>query len=603
MITAMESAKISYKYPKDLHENMAFRALLIERAKHNVELQRMLKGMCAQNRLFYFNVFLFTYDPRRGFLRNVPFITYTFQDNAILWDAQKATNGEDSLYEKSRDMGCTWILVGNDLYDWLFFPEKIEIRWGSRKEDYVDKRGDMDSIFEKFRHALRNMPDWLLPEGFNWKEHDNHMRLINPETGSSITGESTNDQFGRGGRKYRIRFDEFAFWDCDDNAWKACADATNCRTALSTPNGPGNRFAQLAKDPALEKITLHWTLHPLKRKGAYLLKHGQKVPINLENDENAAFRCWLEHRGEAAPEGMKGGVVRSDWYDAECERRKDNEIAEELDIDYLRSGMPFFDLRAVARQARWTYYQRQSPAEKIPTGRHIRASLVDVDHKIECRESEHGWLRVFELPKKGAQYVLSADTAEGLAKHDEAFGVVRDKYTRNVVASFNGAYEPDAFAKKLQLVGAFYNKALTAPENNNHGYSVCSDLKQMDCNLYWTEKKLKDGKIERVKAGFTTTTVTRPQMLDQADEDLRKDACEVRDPIVLSQMETFVRNENSGKPEADGDFLDDGVLAFAIGGQVIQEKPYKPRRTTPSSTAREAARPTNAGFRFGRRDK
>lgn len=599
-MTTVTMPKISFKYPKTLHENLAYRNLLLDLAENDKEVQDILRTRCMQDRLFFFNVFLFTYDPRRGMIRNVPFITYEFQDNAIIWDTMIARKGKDNLIEKSRDMGCTWILIGNDIYDWLFFHEKIEIRWGSRKEDYVDKRGDMDSIFEKFRHALRNIPDWLLPEGFSWEKHDNHMRLINPETGSSLTGESTNDQFGRGGRKFRIRFDEFAFWDCDDNAWKACADATNCRTALSTPNGPGNRFAQLAKSPDIEKMTLHWTLHPIKRKGVYLLKHGEKVPINIDNDENAAFRCWLEHRGDIAPDGIKGGVVRSEWYDSECDRRKDNEVAEELDIDYLRSGMPFFDLRAVARQARWTYYQRLSPSEKIPVGRHIRASLVDVDHKIEYRESEHGWLRIFELPRKGAQYVVSGDTSEGLPKHDEAFGVVRDKYTRNVVAAFNGEYEPDDFANKLQIVGAFYNKALVAPENNNHGYSVCSDLQKMNCNLYWTERKGKDGKITRVKPGFTTTSASRPQMLDQADEDIRKDACEVRDPVILSQMETFVRNEKSGKPEADGEFLDDGVLAFAIGGQVIQERPYKPK---PNATRvkREATRPANAGFRFGRR--
>jgi len=601
-MSVMTLPDISFDYPKDLEGNIAYRDKMIALAENDEVIQELLKAHCRDNRLFFFNVFLFTYDPRRIFARNIPFITYPFQDESILWDASIADRGKDNLFEKSRDMGVTWICVGNDIHDFLFKQEKIEIRWGSRKEDYVDKRGDMDSIFEKFRHAIKNLPIWMMPKGFSWKEHDNHMRLINPETDSSISGEATNDNFGRGGRKYRIRFDEFAFWACDQAAWQGCADATLCRTALSTPNGPGNRFATLAKSDNIEMKTLHWTLHPDKVKGAYIIqKDGTKVPIDVEQDSQAAFNVWLKNRGEIAPPGMIGGVIRSEWYDNECERRdKDSEVAEELDIDYLRSGFPFFDLRAVSRQVKYTLAQRLTPLESIPHMRYIRASLVDVDNKIEIREQSHGWLKIFEMPLKHGQYVLFGDTAEGLAKGDEAFAVVRDKYTRNVMATCHGAFDPDDFALKLQKIGALYNKCLTAPENNNHGYSVCSDLKQLDCNLYFTRRKDSKGKHVKIKAGFTTTTTTRPQMLDQANEDISKDACEVRDPVIISQMETFVRNEKNGKPEADGDFLDDGVIAFAGAGIIIQEYPYNHKKTKTQDMTKFINRPRNGSFRFKR---
>ena len=591
----------SLKYPKTFIENLAYRADLLLMAKDNKLMQGALKMQCRLDRLFFYNVFMFTYDPRRVFCRNVPFITYPFQDKAILWDAQMGDEGKDNLFEKSRDMGMTWICVGNDLHDWLFKEEKIEIRWGSRKEDYVDKRGDMDAIFPKFRHALRYMPVWMLPDGFNWKKHDNHMRLINPETHSSLSGESTNEQFGRGGRKYRIRFDEFAFWDSDVSAWQSCADATNCRTALSTPNGPGNKFAILAKGNDITKYTLHWTLHPEKQKGAYILKKdGTKEPIDVEQDPSAAFNIWLKNRGEIAPKGMKGGIIRSIWYDHECGRREDSEVAEELDIDYLRSGRPFFDLRSISKQIEWEELVRDLPSDKIPRGKYIKAALVDVDNKIEIREEEYGWIRLFEMPKRGSQYVNFGDTAEGLAKGDHCFGCVRDKYTRNVVATYNGEWDPDDFALKMEKVSKLFNKALTAPENNNHGYSVCSDLKTMDCNLYWTTKRSKAGKVERTKAGWSTTATTRPIMLDQGKEDIKKDACEVRCPVILGQMKTFVRHETSGKPQADGSFLDDGVISFCGCGAVIQEYPYKYVKNVVKNMTKYHNRPKNGSFKFGR---
>jgi hypothetical protein len=64
-------------------------------------------------------------------------------------------------------------------------------------------------------------------------------------------------------------------------------------------------------------------------------------------------------------------------------------------------------------------------------------------------------------------------------------------------------------------------------------------------------------------------------MLDQLSEELRKDAVELRDPILIQQCRTFVMNPNNGKPEADEGLLDDAVLAAAIAGAVIQEYPYK----------------------------
>ena len=118
----------------------------------------------------------------------------------------------------------------------------------------------------------------------------------------------------------------------------------------------------------------------------------------------------------------------------------------------------------------------------------------------------------------------------------------------------------------------------------------------MDCDLYWTfkEDKITKKKIP-VKPGFTTSSTSRPLILDQLAEEIEKETAELRDADIISQCETFINNLK-GKPEADGDFLDDLVMATAIGGQAIKDHPYeKPKE---KKHRPERIRPDNAGFGF-----
>jgi len=573
------------KYPKTVEENLRFRASLLREAEDNITLQSVCKELCRRDRLFFYNVFAWTYDPRTE-ARHLPFITYQYQDEIIKWDALCSLAQRDNLVEKSRDMGATWIFTVNDVHDWLFQTSMMDILWGSRKEEYVDSRGDMKSIFEKIRYTLRYLPDWMLPRDFSWRKHDNHMRIKNPQTGSTLTGESTNDSFGRGDRKYRIRFDEFAFWDCDKRAWEGCADTTNCRTALSTPNGSSNHYARIRHDKSIQISikTLHWTLHPDKSKGAYYMSDGNQIPID---DSNRAFAMWKE-----------GIEVRSPWYDAECKRRKPDMVAQELDIDYLKSGRPYFDLKALKLQKEWRVLQRENTGDPVPYGRYVMVDIKEDNRGVRPVEGHNGWVRVFEYPQPGHLYVVSDDISEGLDKGDESFCVVRDRYTRNVVAAFNGLYKPEEVAYRSWLLERMYFNAINAPENNNHGYSVCKDLENLGSNLYYYTDQDKENSPP--KRGFSTTGKTRPVMLSRLEEEIRMYSFEVRCPVLIGQCGTFVNKK--GKPQADGDMLDDGVMSLAINGYVLDENPYRSSKGAASARRKSMVRKVrgkkNGGMKF-----
>ena len=60
--------------------------------------------------LFAFNVFFWTFDPRTK-EKDLPFITYDFQDKAILEINDAIDKQEDLFADKSRDMGVSWIVL------------------------------------------------------------------------------------------------------------------------------------------------------------------------------------------------------------------------------------------------------------------------------------------------------------------------------------------------------------------------------------------------------------------------------------------------------------------------------------------------------------
>ena len=488
-------------------------------------------------------------------------------------------------------MGASWMVLYVYTWYWLFVPNS-DFRVGSRKEDFVDKIGDMDTLLEKVRFCIEALPIWMRPEGFSASEHATYMKIRNPVNQNTIIGESANAHFGSGGRRKSIFLDEFAKWDQSVSyaAWTATADITKCRLVTSTPVGSGNKFAELARGTKekIKKVTLHWTLHPEKNPGTYYFNGPDRIPIEPEK----ANELW-----------RRGLKVRSPWYDRECERRSEADIAQELDINYLKSGFPFFSIESLRKQKPWKSLIRRLPTDPIPYGFYVRGKIREIDGKFDFFENQlETWAKIFEFPKSYMQYALAADTSEGLAKGDESFAVVRDKYSRNVVATIRGLIPPDQYARYIWLLAKFFNDAELAPENNNMGYAVCKDVEMMGCKLYYTPRLEQSTEGDTKKRGFTTSAKTRPLILAQAEEEVRLQQCEIRDEDIIGQMETFVRDPNTGTPRADGMFLDDGVMAYAICGQIITEKPLRVRGSGDSIKADLIAKRTrelkNGGFRF-----
>lgn len=238
-------------YPKDEAQNLIFRVTLLSAAEEREggrytekarEIQKLCNTICKDNVFTFFNVFLWTYDPRpdRGH-PDKPFCTYPRQNDYIRWlDLQyDKPHNISGFVDKSRDVGFSYVTIGWIIHRWLF-DEGFNAKLGSRKEEYVDKKGDPDSLFYKAEYMLRKLPDWMLPPGFEFDKNRRHLMIDRPDNSNTITGESANPDFGRAGRQSFVLLDEFGFWPWARPSWEACGESAHFRLAGTTPPITGN---------------------------------------------------------------------------------------------------------------------------------------------------------------------------------------------------------------------------------------------------------------------------------------------------------------------------------------------------------------------------
>jgi hypothetical protein len=262
-----------------------------------------------------------TYDPRnagRGKPAYMPFILFPRQAECVQFLRACMDAEENGLIEKARDMGATWVACAYSVWLWRFYPGAA-VGWGSRKEQLVDKLGDPDSIFEKMRILIRRLPREFWPRGFSDADHMTYLRIVNPETGATITGEA-GDNIGRGGRKLVYFKDEAAHYERPEKIEAALADNTRVQIDISSVNGLGNVFHRRREagrewnsGPAVKGVTnvfvMDWRDHPHKDDAWYLSRKRK-----AEADGLAHIFAQEVDRNYAA--SVDGVIIPAEWITA-----------------------------------------------------------------------------------------------------------------------------------------------------------------------------------------------------------------------------------------------------------------------------------------------
>ena len=453
--------------PKDPKANLAFRKELIQMGSTDKKAAEELYIMCSRDILFYINAFCWTYDPRVGD-GTLPFLTYDFQNTALM-EMEDAIGQRDIVIKKSRDMGASWMLL--TVFEWRWhFRNSQSFLLVSRNEDYVDKPGNPKSLFWKIDFIHKYLPGWMKPRITRTK-----LRLTNEDNGSTIDGESTTGDVARGDRRTAIGLDEFAAFDVDAGyrALASTRDATKCRVFNSTPSGTNNAFFDLATSETMQRVTLHWTQHPIKSAGSY--KDSQ-------------------------------GKTRSPWYDEECKRcANPQEIAQELDIDFAGSDYQFFDVRMLDRLMEET----ASPPLAIGELLHnqVNASIESFD------PAPKGKLRLWVNPDAHGnlptdrKYVIGADIAAGTGSSNSVLAIGDCRTGEKVGELVTPHLRPDQLATYAVALGRWFcgpgKEALLIWEAPGPGRNYGDRILELGYKNIWY-KKDQTGKQAKIPGWWPT---------------------------------------------------------------------------------------------------
>lgn len=247
-----------------------------------------------------------TLDPRnveRGLPTLTPFLLFPKQEEWVAWFIERWKNQEPGITEKSREMGLSWLTVAL-ASTMCLFNEGLSVGFGSRKQEYVDEKGNPKSLLYKVRQFVS-----YLPKDFRgtWdvRKHAPFMRVEFPDTQSIITGEA-GDGIGRGDRCSFYMVDESAWLPRPELVEASLSQTTNCRQDISTPRGMSNPFARKRFGGKVKVFTFHWRDDPRKDQAWY-----EKKCYDIDDPVVIAQEIDLDYSAS-----LEGIVIPSAWVQA-----------------------------------------------------------------------------------------------------------------------------------------------------------------------------------------------------------------------------------------------------------------------------------------------
>jgi hypothetical protein len=550
--------------------------------------------MCRQKPQIVFKTMLWTFQPKReqSRFKHLPFITWPVQDEAIEELVYACRYGSDLVIDKSREMGATWIVLGTFFSEWLLMDDSTFLVT-SRKEEYVWKKGNPDTLFWKLEYMLGKLPLWITPHYSLSERH-----LENKDNHAVIDGESTNADVGAGGRRQAVFCDEFARVNAADaeTIQETLSDTTPSRIFGSTPTTRGHPFGKLRFSGQLKVITLGWWRHPWKIQGEYhspgldkisiqdITYYRKKYPgvfdaINSntvftysaferellgqypEDQAILELRFIADGNDRSNKQYYSPTGRRSPWYDTQCERRSLRDKATNIDIDYIGAGDTVFNPLTLQRQIE---DYGQDPKNSGEITYFIRDKRI-----VSCKFNPYQGRRRFlwwpdllgTRPDQTHSYIIGCDTSLGSGQSNSVASIFDCNTNRKVGRWRCPNTSPTAFAEQIVAVAQWVGGATHVPfmiwENNGCGQVFGRRVIEMGYPLIWRTQDEKNVSVKKRKSvGWHNSQETMLNLMVEYDAALEAAF------MTNSPLHKFINPDKSALHEAED------YVFFETGGGI-----------------------------------
>lgn len=385
-------------------------------------------------------------------------------------------------------------------------------------------------------------------------------KMLNPGLRSKIKIESArNTDAGRSETIHSLHCSEVAFWDRAEetmlSAMQSVPKENNTMVIIeSTANGVGGYFYntwQQATRGENDFVPLFfaWFEHPEYRMPA-------PADLLLSPEEEELSRLYNLDREQ---------IVWRRWCIANNCGGDENLFYQEYpaypEEAFLTSGRPVFNTKVLAQLL-----------NDCPDPEFV-GNVVEENGRVKFTEQPKGYLKIWKPPEEGRNYLISADVAEGLEHGDYSIADVIDRKTLEQVAQWHGHIDPDLFGVELARLARLYNRALVAPEVNNHGLTTITSLKKVYGHIYRRRTVDKITNKAKEEHGWQTNLKTKPLAIDKAVQIVRERLAKINCKETIEEMLTYVKDAKGATNAQEGCY-DDRVMAWSIGQQVAAEIPY-----------------------------
>lgn len=525
------------------------------------------------NRLRFSDLKIRTKDKRLIPFRPNKVQTKFIRDFDSTWTPEKPppklTNIRD-LNLKGRQFGITTMLAG-----WFFIDTQSSPNTASVMMAHdADASERLFRIIQTFHENLiKDYPNKSLGR----PKYSTKRELFWPESNASFfIGTAGSDEFGRSMTVNNAHLSELAFW-------KGAESIT--ASLMQTIPREGNVFGETTANGYGNFFQSEWELANQfdefgRRRSSFTPK----------------FWCWLDHEEYSIPlkEDEEPELTDEEWElkrsygmsfgqvlwmrekKLELKEKFDQEYPLTPDLAFITTGNPFFSIGKVVE-----VYTRLQHSDYDP----IPFDFLPIPTPFSYLRDSRDELFVWEAPIPGEQYVIGADTAQGLdqdGKHDNCVADVFKKRTREQVAQWVGQWPDHEFAQVVGDLGWWYQLALLGIERNEYGHSVLNTLlnvrnypkmlEEGPGGIYLHEEYDEHRRLSRRKPGWPTTPRTRAQMLSGLHESFEEGDIILRSRQTLSEFRTF-NKKNSGKIEAESGKHDDCVFSCAIADALMRLYP------------------------------